>query len=58
MPDQLSEEDMKFASPLIPIFGEDLLRMLHANDWHMREYSINKIEEEISLGNSTKILGS
>ena len=31
---------MKFAGPLIPVFGENLLKMLHASDWHLREQAL------------------
>lgn len=58
VPDKLSEEDMKFAGPLMDVFGDELLRMLHANDWHLREQAITKIEEEITLGAKSKVLGS
>jgi hypothetical protein len=33
---KLSKEDMKYAGPLMDVFGDELLRMLHANDWHLR----------------------
>jgi hypothetical protein len=58
IPDKLSEEDMKYAGPLMDVFGDELLRMLHANDWHLREQAITKIEEEISLGAKSKVLSS
>ena len=40
IPDKLSEEEMKFASPLIPILSEPLIMMLFAPDWHAREKSV------------------
>ena len=39
--DELSEEEMKMAEPLIPVFGMDLVKMLFATDWHFREQAIN-----------------
>jgi len=32
--------------------------MLHASDWHLREQALMKIEEEISLGSRSKVLGN
>lgn len=34
---EISEEDMKKADPLIPVFGIELVKMIFANDWHIRE---------------------
>ncbi len=53
IPDKLNDEDMKFSAPLIPVFSEELLKMLHATDWHMREKALTRIEEEISLGSKS-----
>lgn len=49
---------MKFAAPLIPVFGEEYLKMLHAQDWHLRELALAKIEEEITLGKRSIKLGT
>ncbi len=58
LPDHLSDEDMKTAAPLIPIFGEEIVKMLYSYDWHVREHGLQKIEEELTLGANSKILGS
>ena len=49
---------MKTAAPLIPIFGENLVKMLYSYDWHVREQGLQKIEEELTKGSNSKILGS
>ena len=49
---------MKTAAPLIPIFGEEIVKMLYSYDWHVREHGLQKIEEELTLGANSKILGS
>jgi hypothetical protein len=36
----LSDEDMKTAAPLIPIFGEEIVKMLYSYDWHVREHGL------------------
>jgi len=57
VPDKLTDEDMKFASPLIQILSENLVKMIFSTDWHTRELSLNKIEEEVSLGKASQIIG-
>jgi len=49
---------MKYAGSLMDVFGDELLRMLYASDGHLREQAITKIEEEISLGAKSQVLGS
>ena len=48
---------MKFASPLIQVLSENLVKMIFSTDWHTRELSLNKIEEEVSLGKASQIIG-
>ena len=57
VPDKLTDEDMKFASPLIQVLSENLVKMIFSTDWHTRELSLNKIEEEVSLGKASQIIG-
>ena len=57
VPDKLTDEDMKFASPLIQVLSEKLVKMIFYTDWHTRELSLNKIEEEVSLGKTSQIIG-
>lgn len=57
VPDKLTDEDMKFASPLIQVLSENLVKMIFSTDWHTRELSLNKIEEEVSLGKTSQIIG-
>jgi hypothetical protein len=49
---------LKVAGPLIPIFSEELVKMLFSPDWHIRELGLQKIEEELLLGSNSKVLGS
>ena len=56
--EELSEDDMKIAEPLIPVFGMDLVKMIFSSDWHLREQAINQISEEISLGTKSEVCGS
>jgi hypothetical protein len=49
---------MKTAAPLIPIFGDEIVKMLYSYDWHVREQGLQKIEEELALGSNSKALGS
>ena len=37
IPQTVKEEDMKIAAPLLPIFGDELTKMLFSHDWHIRE---------------------
>lgn len=36
-PEELNEEEMKIAEPLIPVFGMGIIKMLFASDWHQRD---------------------
>jgi hypothetical protein len=48
--EELSEEEMKAAEPLIPVFGMELVKKLFASDWHQRESAVQRIGEELVLG--------
>ena len=39
----LSEEDMKLAAPLIPVFGYDVMKKVLSSDWHLREDGLKLI---------------
>eukprot|EP00347_Sterkiella_histriomuscorum_P018511 403345233 len=56
-PEDLSEEEMKLAEPLIPVFGMELVKAIFASDWHKREQAINQIVTEISQGTKSQICG-
>lgn len=32
--EELTEEDMKLAEPLIPVFGMEIVKKIFASDWH------------------------
>jgi hypothetical protein len=38
---------MKIAAPLIPILNEQPIKMLFSTDWHVRESSLTKIDDEL-----------
>ena len=51
--EELTEDDMKLAEPLIPVFGMEIVKKIFATDWHLREQALNQISEEISKGTSS-----
>ncbi len=40
---ELTEDDLKRAGPLIPVFGMDLVKLIFQNDWHLRERGLLEI---------------
>ena len=55
--EELNEEDMKIAEPLIPVFGMELMKKVLSSDWHHRELAVNQIVDEITLGSKSLICG-
>jgi len=45
---ELSEEDLKKAEPLIPVFGMELMKKLFSSDWHLREQALQEITDEVA----------
>ena len=55
--EDLTDEEMKSAEPLIPVFGMELVKKLFASDWHQRENAVNRISEELVLGTKSLVCG-
>ena len=41
--EELTEDDMKSAAPLIPVFGMEIIKKIYSADWHLREKAIKKL---------------
>ena len=55
--EDLTDESLKLAEPLVPVFGIDLIKKVFASDWHLREEGLNGIMNEIKLGSKSGICG-
>jgi hypothetical protein len=48
--EEMTDEEMKLPEPLIPVFGMEIVRKIFSSNWHSREWAVNQISEELSLG--------
>jgi hypothetical protein len=45
--EEISPENMKYAEPLIPAFGEDVVKKMFSRPWAIREEGLKECEEII-----------
>jgi len=57
-PESLSPEMQKVADPIIPIFGSDIVQRAFSKNWNLREDGLRRAEEEVTMGSSSRLLGS
>ncbi|CDW76992.1 UNKNOWN [Stylonychia lemnae] len=55
--EDLTEDDMKSAAPLIPVFGMEIIKKIYSADWHLREKAIQEVIEEVTKGTKSQICG-
>ena len=56
--EQLSAEAYKYAEPLIPVLTFDLIKLLFAQQWKIKETGFNKLNKEIKDYPNSALLGS
>ena len=56
--EQLSAEAYKYAEPLIPVLTFDLIKLLFAQQWKVKESGFNRLNKEIKDYPNSSLLGS
>ena len=56
--EQLSAEAYKYAEPLIPVLTFDLIKLLFAQQWKIKETGFNKLNKEIKDYPNSALLGN
>jgi hypothetical protein len=58
--EDIAPENMKYAEPLMPIFGEEMVRKMYSKSWPTRDEGLKQCEdflkENLNSGNSQKLI--
>ena len=46
--EEISPDNMKYAEPLIPVFGEDVIKKMFSNKWTIREEGLKACDDYVS----------